>query len=216
MAEFHRTCPVCERNFLPSQQAYSGVHCSRSCAAVTSNAKHRTPLIVLCRTCGKEVRCKPNRVKNAKNNFCSPACRSEFRKTERGAMWSTWKGGRFLNKATGYMYVCHPTKRKSDGSRALILEHRLIMEQHVGRPLKRHEHVHHIDGDKMNNALSNLRLCESDKEHKQFHLKPRQQYACPWCGTTFERLPSTIHCRRPCCSKSCSNRFRHACRDDAD
>ena len=209
MAESHRTCPVCQRNFNPDEKAYSGVHCSRSCAAVASNAKRHRPLIVACKLCGKEVRRNPGMVKRSKNTFCSPACRSAFSKTERGAIWSTWKGGRYLFHTTGYMYVCHPTKRKPDGSRALILEHRLVMERHIGRPLERHEHVHHLDGDKTNNTLSNLHLCQSAKEHKQFHLKPRLQCVCPSCGITFERLPSNIQCKAPCCSKACASRIRY-------
>ena len=34
--------------------------------------------------------------------------------------------------------------------------HRQIMQQHLGRKLERNEAVHHIDGNKLNNNLSNL------------------------------------------------------------
>ena len=36
--------------------------------------------------------------------------------------------------------------------------HRLVMEQHLGRKLKKNETVHHIDGNRQNNKLSNLEL----------------------------------------------------------
>ena len=43
-----------------------------------------------------------------------------------------------------------------------ILEHRHIMEQLVGRKLTPKELVHHIDGNKLNNAVSNLEIvCRS-------------------------------------------------------
>jgi len=53
----------------------------------------------------------------------------------------------------GYASVADPT-----GKRRYVLEHRLVMEQSLGRPLEEHETVHHIDGDKLNNDLSNLQL----------------------------------------------------------
>lgn len=46
--------------------------------------------------------------------------------------------------------------------------HRRIMEQHLGRKLDRKEHVHHIDGNKLNNKISNLTVVDI-KEHLKYH-----------------------------------------------
>jgi hypothetical protein len=49
-----------------------------------------------------------------------------------------------------------------------LLEHRYVMEQVLGRPLERTEHVHHIDGDRANNAPSNL-IVLTASQHAQHH-----------------------------------------------
>lgn len=47
-------------------------------------------------------------------------------------------------------------------------EHRLVMEAHLGRRLERNEVIHHKDGDKSNNALTNLELM-SYRDHNLLH-----------------------------------------------
>lgn len=44
------------------------------------------------------------------------------------------------------------------GSHSKIRMHRLVMERHLGRKLLPTEDVHHKDGDKTNNSISNLEI----------------------------------------------------------
>lgn len=50
-----------------------------------------------------------------------------------------------------------------------IDEHRLVMEQHLGRKLARLEIVHHKDGNCRNNVIENLELM-SLSEHSRMHM----------------------------------------------
>lgn len=51
-----------------------------------------------------------------------------------------------------------------------ISEHRWLMMKKIGRKLEKWEHVHHIDSNKSNNDINNLKLLSSS-EHREFtHL----------------------------------------------
>lgn len=74
--------------------------------------------------------------------------------------------------AHGYVYVFTATLSPKDramvesmlvtsGRRSVILEHRLVMARHLGRPLLQEEQVHHKNGDRADNRLANLRLVTS-------------------------------------------------------
>lgn len=110
-----------------------------------------------------------------------------------------WKGGRKIRK-DGYILVAvdqhpYPAGGKASGT-GYVLEHRLVMEKHLGRYLEPAEVVHHIDGNPSNNDISNLKLYASNAEHIRIEhpdsackFKPHRQISS---GSSSELSEETI------------------------
>lgn len=94
-----------------------------------------------------------------------------FRAGQRGAESPNWKGGRSI--ANGYVTVDRQ------------YEHITIAEQVMGRKLPQYAKgdprnlvVHHVDGDKKNNAKTNLLIC-THAYHTALHHRLEQSAAWP-------------------------------------
>ena len=77
--------------------------------------------------------------------------------------------GRYVSN-DGYALVHLPSHPRAH--KGYVLEHRLVMEHTLGRPLTSLEHVHHRNGDKLDNRPDNLALLDR-AEHGRHHGHPK-------------------------------------------
>lgn len=131
--------------------------------------------IYLCKDCGVE--------KSRKGIYCRP-CSLKHKTRRSGLKYNIkvinkgWikKGQRlspetefkptnepYLDTNTGYMKI-HRNKK----------HHRLVMEENIGHTLSPNELVHHINGDKTDNRIENLKIM-TRSEHMKLHWSERNQ-----------------------------------------
>lgn len=78
---------------------------------------------------------------------------------------------------SGYVFVGCPDEFAPMRSKSgYVMEHRLVMAQHLGRPLQAIETVHHISGDRSDNRIENLQL-RHGKHGKN------ERFRCACCGS---------------------------------
>jgi HNH endonuclease len=140
-------CKNCGKPFHRCTSQIYRNFCGPACRAL-----HRVSRwTVSCAHCGRIVTRKPSRIAKFKLNFCGQAC-----------YWAR-------KLATRSGCINHEGYRVIGINGKAVKEHRLVMEQHLGRKLLPSEVVHHKDGDRLNNSISNLVIL-SPGAHTQEHL----------------------------------------------
>jgi len=104
----------------------------------------------LCRCeCGKEVIVNKHTLLNGDRNNCTMFGNS--------GKDCHWREATSVREDRGYVLIYKPG-HPSAMSNNYIREHRYAMEEHLGRPLKEDEQVHHMNGIKTDNRIENLEL----------------------------------------------------------
>lgn len=99
-----------------------------------------------------------------------------------------WKVRRVIDKGEdNYALVPeHPRATKQ----GYVLEHRIVIENYLGRLLNPGEVVHHKNGNKKDNRIENLEVMSNSdhvRHHHYEHGKRMVVLKCPDCGVIFER-----------------------------
>jgi hypothetical protein len=102
-----------------------------------------------------------------------------------------WKGGKRLTKF-GYIEIYVPNHPNSNAN-GYVVEHRLIMEKHLGRYLEPYEIVHHKNEIKDDNRLENLQVV-THQEHSRIHFMIKEERVCILCNSdkTYVRKESGL------------------------
>lgn len=103
-----------------------------------------------------------------------------------------------------------------DGSRKTTAHARYLLEQHLSRELVGDEEADHIDGDPLNDDLSNLQVLTHDEnQEKSKRDAERVVFICPVCGEEATKLARHVRGNRkkgkegPYCGRSCAGKASH-------
>lgn len=116
---------------------------------------------------GEEVECPCGKAfirrvsptgRNGPARYCSRTCSNQLapndKRFRQGPDHPNWQGGRSVSSRDGYVLVKEPGGKYQ-------LEHRKVMEEHLGRELLSTETVHHKNGIRDDNRIENLQLFSS-------------------------------------------------------
>jgi endogenous inhibitor of DNA gyrase (YacG/DUF329 family) len=156
-------CPQCGKEFTDYASRPDRHFCSKSCAASSRTLSDTHPFRTRDQRGEKNVMYGKG-LRGPANGMYGKGVRGPAHPLYGRVMEQSprWRGGR-KHRKDGYILrkasQGHPMAGQS------VLEHRLVMEQVLGRYLEPQEVVHHIDNNPSNNAPENLRLYSSQAEH---------------------------------------------------
>ncbi len=135
----------------------------------------RTTILIICGKCKKERYWRLDVVfRKMKTGQFIGVCKKCFDTL-------TWKekhrphpANRKVNSA-GYIRIYSPKNPMADMN-GEVYEHRLVMSQTLGRPLKKWEHVHHKDTNRANNSPENLELVSTQQNQSLKDMTTRIKY----------------------------------------
>lgn len=155
------SCPICATPYGKRRRCYK-----------CSPGKQRTGETRTCETCGREFYKQRNEIERGEGRFCSYACKYQ---ADRGKPNHRRDESKYVRHAAGYLWKWVGYDYPGN-VRGRVLEHRWVMEQHLGRRLSTSETIHHLNGDKSDNRIANLQVL-TNAEHVRLHMSERKRSA---------------------------------------
>ena len=81
-----------------------------------------------------------------------------------------------MYREIGSLYISHGYQMIKVGEHKYESYHRYLIKKFIGRTLKHSEHVHHIDGNPLNNLLENLYVFKNSAHHRCFECLIKNGY----------------------------------------
>lgn len=164
-----KICPICKKSFrFPPSRAKKINYCSKDCWYFTKKgvAFFDSTGISSWNKGTKGLTVPWNK---GKTNVYSEGTIKKMREAglkTHGDKHPQWTGG--IRIHNGYRHIFCPNHPLATKNKT-VSEHRLVMEQYLGRFLRKEEVVHHINGDKLDNKIENLKLFDNNRDHLLFH-----------------------------------------------
>lgn len=193
-------CDLCGKEFECSPSRYNNnkTHCcSKECSRILAKKNRENDPAYLnctCAVCGKKFHRKQFHINRFNTICCSKECGKKIRSDRmigeknhqyglKGNMNSSWVSDRRISPY-GYIMIRsinHPFRNSDD----FVFEHRLVAEEYLltdensvevdGKMYLKEEYVvHHKDGNKQNNDVSNL-VVMTKGEHSRLHNQTTQR-----------------------------------------
>ena len=133
---------------------------------------HEQHNIWLCECdCGQYCYARTGTLKSGEKKSCG--CLRKETATEQALKNSKNKFTGRKRTNAGYIAIYKPDHPNANVT-GYVLEHRLVMENTLGRYLQKNEIVHHINGNKKDNRPENLQLM-TRSTHQSYHLAERNR-----------------------------------------
>lgn len=129
----------------------------------------------ICSGCSTTYKITKQSFKRKKTSYCKKCCSIYTQKNVKRPQFSNeksnrWKGGSYIS-SDGYKMIKVEGDFTESGRQVYKREHVINYEKSTGTNLNTlqgnmGEQLHHIDGNKLNNDLSNLEFCVDTREHQ--------------------------------------------------
>lgn len=189
-------CVVCGAyigEFFPSQirrtcskECYSKLISNQVKGEKNPNYRHGKYIENRCKNCGKLIdprstfchKCRPGRGggtgmrgyrhSEETKKIIGEKSKQKWKSKEYREKIKAKHNGKRKRSINGYILIKdynHPNRNSHND----VLEHVYVMSNHLDRPIAKGEIVHHIDGDRTNNDISNLYLYKNRSKHLKGH-----------------------------------------------